>query len=171
MIIKRLNCSICHVEFTTTSRNAKYCSEECRQEGTYQQRKEWESKTNYKEKQREAMQQYRKEKTEIKNVINIEERNRKDKERKKETEKRINERQAELMDRVKAGDPLARMTVAKPQSIEYWEAYQDYAINYAESSGEDSRRIVNGISVHEPDFAEKVILTIEELGHVKTELY
>src|SRR5699024_4105989 len=116
MIIKRLNCSICDGEFTTTARNAKYCSEECRQEVTYQQRKEWENKNNYKEKQRETMREYRNVITEEQNHVDLEARKRKEKERKKETEQRINERQAELMARVIAGDPLARMHVANPQS-------------------------------------------------------
>lgn len=151
-------CPVCNNEFKRDKLSQKYCSEECRQERV----REYDRQRKQKERAEERVIRDK----ERKRVLQAK------KEAREKAELENNKaRQAELMARVKAGDPLARMHIAKPQSIKYWEAYQEYEIEYAESGGKDSKRIVNGISVHEPDFAEKVILTIEELGHVKTELY
>ena len=63
------------------------------------------------------------------------------------------------------------MKLAKPFSAEYWEAYKDYAIE-SSSMYENNRfiRYVNGISVYDDDFTEKVMFTIEERGKVYSEL-
>lgn len=76
--------------------------------------------------------------------------------------------QKELERKAAEGDTLARMRVAKKFSIDYWRAFQDYELEYAERWSKKSNRTVNNISIHEPDFAERVVLTIEELGYIKT---
>ena len=78
------------------------------------------------------------------------------------------QKQKELERKAAEGDPLARMEVAKKFSIDYWRAFQDYELEYAERWSKKSNRTVNNISIHEPDFAEHVVLTIEELGYIKT---
>lgn len=68
----------------------------------------------------------------------------------------------ELAERAKQGDPLARMKTAEPNSLEYWQAYKDYEIEQSQQFKEERIRLVNGISVLEDDFAERVIATIAE---------
>lgn len=128
MNARGLTCSVCNIEFFTKATNARYCSEECRQEGTYtyQQRKEWESKTNYKEKQRESMRVYRNANTTKQQAIDLEVQRQREEERKEETARRSEERYSDLTEKAKQGDSLARMELAKPNSIEYWEAYKQY---------------------------------------------
>lgn len=151
-------CPVCDATFTYSRSNQKYCSEECRIE---------QLKVNDKLRKR-------KERAEQRVIFDAEKARiiqEKKEAREKEAEQRINEQYSELMARVKANDPLARMQVTKPQSKEYWEAYKDYAIQYAENWDSKSDRIVNGISVYEDKFAVKVISSIEELGHIKTSMF
>lgn len=67
----------------------------------------------------------------------------------------------ELIEKIKQGDPLARMKLAKPNSKEYWEAYQQYEIDYSSKWETKTIRLINEISVFEEDFAEKVVSSIE----------
>lgn len=150
-------CPVCEIEFKSDGLSQKYCSEECRlsrnrEYDRIRKRKERAEKRAIREQEKQHVQQAKKEA------------------REQAEQKNREAREQELMARVKAGDPLARMNTAKPFSVEYWEAYQEYEIGYAENWGKDSRRTVNNISVYEDDFAEKVIMTTKELGHVVTNM-
>ena len=65
---------------------------------------------------------------------------------------------------------MARMKLAKPFSAEYWEAYKDYEIENSLKYDNKPIRYVNGISVYDDDFTEKVLLSIAEQGRVSTHL-
>lgn len=58
----KIICHICGKEFETNGGNVKYCSMACKREGQRQCRKEWEARTGYREKQRQAAEEYRSEK-------------------------------------------------------------------------------------------------------------
>lgn len=58
------------------------------------------------------------------------------------------------------------MKLAKPNSKEYWEAYQQYESEKSKSSEYEAIRIVNDISILEEDFAVKVLESIEEAGRI-----
>lgn len=65
---------------------------------------------------------------------------------------------------------MARMTLAKRFSAEYWEAYKDYEIASASKYDNKPIRYVNGISVYDDYFTERVMYTIEEEGRILSEL-
>lgn len=67
----------------------------------------------------------------------------------------------ELIEKIKQGDPLARMKLAKPNSKEYWEAYQQYEIEYYNKWNTKSIRVINEISIFDDDFVAKVLESIE----------
>jgi len=169
MVKRVLKCVICDKSFTTKSRNAKYCSKECREKGLYKQRKKWEKENNYKEKQRKYMRNYRKSKKYKNNHSEKNEFKQKRRKIKEENEKRAKEKETKLLKEIKEGDPLARMQKERPQSIEYWEAYKDYHIEYNEIWNLERQNLVNGVSIYEPDFADKVLLTIDSLGYISVD--
>lgn len=82
----------------------------------------------------------------------------------------MKERKEKLKEEARKGDLKAKLRLAKPFSYEYWEAYQ--AIETHEKDEETARfkRYVNGISVYDDDFIEKVLFTIEEKGVIFSEL-
>lgn len=75
------------------------------------------------------------------------------------------QRSDDLKKRAKNGDPLARMRLAKPNSLEYWKAYQQYERGGYNRSGRFVS-LINDISILEEDFAEKVVNSIEQKGFV-----
>lgn len=168
--MRELNCSLCGKKFTAKAGNVKYCSPECKEEGKQQRRKEWEERTDYKEKQRQIMKVYRGKVTEEERQAAIKVREQQTLERQKEAERQSKERQAELRKKAAAGDVFARMNLAELSSEEYWEAYKQYEIEYAANWGRESTRTVNDISVHDPCFGRKVVEAIKELGIIRTRL-
>ena len=168
--MRELNCSLCGKKFTAKAGNVKYCSPECKEEGKQQRRKEWEERTDYKEKQRQIMKVYRGKVTEEERQAAKKIKEQQTLERQEEDERQSKERQAELRKKAAAGDPFARMNLAEPNSKEYWEAYKQYEIEYAASWGRESTRTVNDISVHDPCFGRKVVEAIKELGIIRTRL-
>ena len=168
--MRELTCSICGKEFATQAGNVKYCSPECKEEGKQQRRKEWEERTDYKEKQRQIMKAYRGKVAEEERQAAIKIKEQQAIERQKEAERQSKEQQAELRKKAAAGDPFARMYLAEPNSKEYWEAYKQYEIEYAASWGRESTRTVNDISVQDPCFSHKVVEAIKELGIIVTRL-
>lgn len=154
------NCPVCSSEFEADKVSQKYCSKECRL-------------INLRESDRLRKQKEREEAR----IIREQAQERERKERKEARQKAEHERleaiekeQQALIDKANTGDPLARMKVAKSQSMEYWEAYKDYVIEHAESNGNISKKIVNEISVYEHDFSRKVIASIKELGYIRTDI-
>jgi len=150
-------CEICDNEFETVYTNKKYCSEECSREAIR------EADRLRKLKKREVI---RKKQT----AEEMERRRLKMAEIEKRTEEIARESKADLEKRLKAGDPFARMRIAKPNSKEYWEAYKQYEIEYAASWNKESTRTVNGVSVHDPYFSQKVVQAIKDLGVIETRL-
>lgn len=146
-------CEMCKKEFETINPNKKYCSDECR-------------KVRIREADKLKKREARKEVRDIKNTEKKEKNQVNMEKREQEYALRKVQRDEELKKRVEAGDPLARMDVAETNGIEYWEAYKQYTIEYAESWGRTSTSTINDISVHEPDFAEKVVQSIHELGRI-----
>jgi hypothetical protein len=154
-MVKR--CPVCDTEFESHKLSQKYCSEDCRlvrvrENDRIRKRKERAEEKAIREKEKQRIKQAKAEA------------------REKEDAKRTSEQQAELEKKAAQGDALARMRIAKPNSKEYWEAYKDYEIEYAESWGRESTRTVNDISVHEPNFGRKVVEAIKELGIIRTKL-
>ena len=64
------------------------------------------------------------------------------------------------------GNHYARATLARMNGDRsgFWAAYRDGEIAWAASFGKKSRRLVNGISVHSPDFVAAVIASIDVDG-------
>ena len=150
-------CEMCKKEFETINPNKKYCGDECRKE-------------SIKEADKLRKRKARKKSRDIQNA-EMEEKRRINRDlREQEYAKLKVQQDEELKERVEAGDPLARMNVAKMNSIEYWEAYKQYEIEYATSWERDSTRTVNDISVHDPCFGRKVVEAIKELGIIRTRL-
>lgn len=149
-------CEICNTEFETVNPNQKYCSKDCRKERI---------RRYDRDRKRKARQEARK----IKNAEL--ERKRKEKElEERKYQKELEQKQERLVAKAKRGDPWARMQLAKPFSYDYWEAYKDYEINNSLQYENNPIRYVNGISVHDDYFADKVIITIEEQGRIFSEL-
>lgn len=146
-------CPVCDKEFEYSNR--KYCSDECSAESIREKDK------IRKRKKREADQQARLEKA----IKRIEERQANS----NELEER-ERRQRDLKARGDKGNYLAKMTLAKPFSYEYWNAYRDYEIENSKQFESTFIRYVNGISVYDDDFAEKVMFTIDEQEVIRSEL-
>ena len=75
--------------------------------------------------------------------------------------------------RCAAGDVQALMIREKAtngnQSRRYWELFSRVSIEEAERSGKTSRTTVNGYSVYSDTFADDVMDSIREQGHIFTE--
>lgn len=134
-------CVVCGREFEKDRGHHKYCSDECREKGARIIRKQWETDTDYTERQRIAAAKRRED--------------RKPKAKpKKLREKRVAVVKDGIADRLLA----ARL---KGDHREYWQVYQRYEIDTAERQGHFSRCKVNGISVYHPQFVELVLDSIE----------
>lgn len=147
-------CKICGSEFEANAPNQKYCSVECRKERIREydrQRKRKERKEAKKEK-----------------LIALEQKRKEFKAKELEYEKKVERERQLLKEKAKQGDPMAIMKLSSNNSQEYWEAYQKYHIQECEQS--NSNRFVNGISVFDDDFVDKVLITIEQHGRIFSEL-
>ena len=139
-------CPICGRSFTPATASSKYCSAACRHEGRRQARKAWEDRTDYREKQRAAAQEYRDQKA-----------------------------AADALEaQARQGDALAALLMlsraGKKASAEYWEAFKAYET--ARTAGQAAPRVmfVNGVAIGDPDFSLKVTITIQETGRIITAL-
>ena len=145
-------CEICNTEFETVNPNQKYCSKDCRKERI---------RRYDRDRKRKARQEARK----IKNAEL--ERKRKEKElEERKYQKELEQKQERLVAKAKRGDPWARMQLAKPFSVEYWEAYKEYAIRENRQLKTKYTRYVNGISIYDDDFVEKVVISIEQSNRI-----
>ena len=150
----RKKCEICGKQFDGKVPNAKYCSDACRDRGAALRREEWEERTGYRDKKREEMQQRRLEAAE----------------RSRPKVKSRDAIHAEYMEKLRtdaaAGSHYARATLARMNGDRrgFWRAYRDEEIAWSATFGKKSRRLVNGISVHDPDFVDAVIASIGKSG-------
>ena len=148
-------CLICNKEYETPYPNKKYCSTDCSRESIRQAdklRKRNERKSKRDKQTAEEVERRRLKRAEIE----------------EDAQERARQSQADLENRLKQGDPRARMEVAQPNSFEYWEAYrQDFLDN---KYNKNYIRYVNDISVYDDDFPLLVVASIEDLGYISTDL-
>lgn len=156
--MKEITCTICGNTFYSESGNAKFCSDECRLEGSKIARRAWEERTGYKDKQRELMREKRKKER----IDNIKQNKIDLTERKKERSESESKRIEQLQNAAAAGDPLSRMMLAKRYSKEFWDAYRDYEIQNMKCQKKIKDVTVNDISVYDDDFVTRVVASIEE---------
>ena len=165
--MKTKTCPICGKEFEPRV-NQKYCSPVCRDEGEKRKRQEWYERTDYLKRQRETRQQRSRER-EQREVDQINERQRKqwaDFQEKLAVEKEAEE--AELKRRAAEGDPEALMKLSD-NSLDYYRYFAQAEIESAErETGRKSTVTINDISVYDPQFAERVVESIERLGRCFT---
>lgn len=165
-IIRTLTCTICTNSFETSHPRSKYCSDKCRQIGQANKRKKWEEETGYKEKQRIQKATIRKKIRESESVEELERLRLKKEEIDQLHAERIKNKKVEIEEKAKNGDPVARMNLAKPNSKEYWEAYQESEIDYYNKWNTKSIRVINEISVFDDDFVAKVLESIIVEGRI-----
>ena len=163
-------CPICGESFTPATPADKYCSAGCREKGIYSARKEWEARSDFLEKQRQRMRDYRAARSReraAERETAAKQRNVKHNER---LEQQRKQREALILQAAREGDPAAQMTIARQESgvcsLEYWRAFQRMELK-AESKGRRLITSVNGIDVRNPDFPLGVVLSIEELNVIR----
>ena len=162
-----LNCAVCNQSYETIFPNKKYCSDICAKRGRINKRKQWEQDTNYNEKQRIDKLVKRQQEKEVRTAEETERLRLKKEEIDHKNAERIKNEKVELEEKAKNGDPVARMNLAKPNSKEYWEAYQESEIDYYNKWNTKSISVINEISVLDEDFAEKVVSSIKEKGYIR----
>lgn len=151
-------CPICGTTFITDNPRARYCSTACREKGAKAARKDWERRTGYTAKQREKMRQRRATTTAKREEIREAERE----ERRRSYDLAAADRRAKLQREAEQGNYFALMQIHHPCSVEYWNAWRAYALDYAATTGRPSPAQVNGISVYADNFAEEVLQSIKD---------
>ena len=173
MFVKK--CAVCGAEFETGKGNTKYCSDACRTAAAKEKRAEWEKKTDYRTKQRRAMELYRAKITEEEDrARRKKERDKRAAQKRKQT-KEINARRTAREDAAARGDYLAQMEIAREKygntnNFDYWRAFKLYEISFAASWGRESKRTVNGVSVYEEDFEARVMEELTRTGRIVSKL-
>ncbi len=148
-------CVVCGKLFEVEKGNAKYCSQACRDIGTAQKRKQWETRTDYAAKQRERTALYR-EKLNAERLQAAEQKRIEDAVNQQQAEETAAaEREAQFQKRIAAGDPLAVMIQAQQKGDlrQYLKAFQQYELS-AYRGGNTAEKAVNGVCVTDPDFVE-----------------
>lgn len=161
-------CLICGAEFRPRAATQKYCSDVCRAAGAKMTRAKWIQNTGYREKDRERKKrQADRDREERREQAELSAQQRED-----EGRTRADQRRRELEEKAAAGDALSLMMLAKREgdAFEYWTQYARYEKEYSESQGKRSTRKVNGISVYDDLFAEKVLAIADEIGVIVTRL-
>lgn len=161
-----LNCAVCNQSYETIFPNKKYCSDICAKRGRINKRKQWEKDTNYNEKQRIDKLVKRQQEKEVRTAEETERLRLKKEEIDHKNAERIKNEKVELEIKAKNGNPVARMNLAKPNSKEYWEAYQESEIDYYNKWNTKSIRVINEISVFDDDFVAKVLESIKVEGRI-----
>lgn len=161
-----LNCAVCNQSYETIFPNKKYCSDICAKRGRINKRKQWEKDTNYNEKQRIDKLVKRQQEKEVRTAEETERLRLKKEEIDQLHAERIKNKKVELEEQAKKGDPVARMNLAKPNSKEYWEAYQESEIDYYNKWNTKSISVINEISVFDDDFVAKVLESIIVEGRI-----
>ena len=168
----QIKCKTCGKLFITANSNGKYCSVACREEGRRKTRKEWEERTNYLEKKRLQAQAYREELAENRRRANIASANRRNAEYMARAADLEAKARADLEVAAAAGDYDAQMELAISGEVidwrAYWKAYKAAEIAYAKEWNRDSTRTVNGVSVYEEHFEDKVMDAIQKQGRIVT---
>lgn len=159
-----IKCPVCEKTFESRGGNIRYCGAECRKVGQRQRRIEWESRTGYKEKQRQAVAEHRAEQARIAEKEAKEaERKRKaaeTKARRKVERKKI----AELKEKAEKGDKMAmlRLALKEGNALEYWRLYKEIVLEENERLNMVGKNTVGGIDVYEDAFEYKVLEVLKE---------
>ncbi len=163
-------CPICGRTFTPATPSSKYCSATCRHEGRRQARKAWELRTNYREKQRAAAQEYRDQKAADAALEAADAAAREENNRRRRQARQSAKATAALEAQARTGDPLAALSLlsstGKKDTAEYWEAFKAYELAQAAARPGGRVMYVNGIAIGDPDFSLKVTITIQETGRI-----
>lgn len=152
-------CAICSKEFETQGGNVKYCSTNCKREGQRQRRKEWEVRTGYKEKQRQAAIYHRAEQArQVEEEAKEATRKKKSAETKAKRKKKRNA-VAELEKKAAEGNKwaLARLALKEGKVLEYWCLRKELVQEEDEKARLVSNVIVGGLSVYEDNFECKIM--------------
>lgn len=160
----KLICTICGKEFETQGGNVKYCSTDCKREGQRQRRKEWEARTGYKEKQRQAAADHRAEQARQAEQ-EAKEAARKKKSAETKAKRKIERKEtAELEAKAAEGNKIARMKLALKQgnALEYWKLRKEIIMEENERFNTISKNTVGGIDVYDDAFEYKVLELFKE---------
>jgi len=162
--MQRLKCAICGSEFEVPGGNAKYCSEKCRKDGQRMRRQEWESRTGYKEKQRQAAAEHR---VELARIAEQEAKEASRKRKSAETKarrKKERKQTAELEAKAAEGDKLASMKLALKQGnlLEYWRLYKEIFMGENVRLNMVGKNTVGGIDIYDDAFEYKVVELLKE---------
>ena len=148
-------CPICGKSFTAHRILNRYCSEECRQNAR-------------REQDRNRKKEIRMQRSEQRNA----ERADADRKRAEQFETRRRQVKEDFARRCEDGDLRALLLREKAtngnSTLKYWELFAQATIQDAEDAGTVSNILVNGVSVYEDGFAEKVIQSINESGCICT---
>lgn len=159
-------CPICGTEFALDAPRQKYCSISCSRAGAAAMRSKWIQRSGHREKDRlrhrERRAQARQERAK----------------RSQESQERgrtriascIKQNHEDFIRRCEAGDLHALMLREKADggniSKRYWELFAETELSSADSSGIISDTIVNGYSIYNDHFADDVVKSIREEGHI-----
>lgn len=163
-------CPICGCLFEPAAPRQKYCSEACRRAGARAVRARWVQKSGHREKDRLRHRQKRETERQVKDERTAEASAR----REEEIAVRLEHIRNEFEKRCSAGDIHALLIREKSVNgitgRKYWELFQSCVIEEAETSGIITETFVNGISVYSDLFAEDVVQSIRETGHIMAEV-
>ena len=165
-----IKCEICGKMFTPNRANAKYCGDLCREQARQLKRKQWESDTNYNERQRLIMRERDKQRAQesrqARRELSAKERERREAERQKSFKKR---REA-LIKKADQGDTFSALILEQQtngnKTIKYWELFKKYELEQAERLGKPCLTKINEIPITHKDFALAVVLSIEETHYI-----
>lgn len=148
-------CPICGKSFTAHRVLNRYCSEECRRNAR-------------REQDRNRKKEVRVQRSEQRSA----ERADADRKKAEQIEARRRQVKEDFARRCEEGDPAALMFREKAtngnSTLKYWELFAESAVQNAEDAGTVSEILVNGVSVYEDGFAEKVMQSIKESGCIYT---
>lgn len=162
--MQNIICAICGREFQIKGGNVKYCSTDCKKVGQRQRRKEWETRTGYREKQRAATADYRAEQARIaEQEVKEADQKRKAAETKARRKKERKEA-AELKAKAAKGDKMSllRLALKEGNALEYWRLYKEIVLEENERLDMVGRNTVGGIDVYDDAFEYKVLELLRE---------
>ncbi len=161
-----LKCPLCGQKFATDKPRAKYC-DNCRKEGNKLVKEAWRKRTNYEQKQVLARREKRAQDLEIITGITRAMKEAEQRKREKEDQERKKQNRKELLADAKKGDPYANMELSQGfEDPNYWKWFQLEELENIKDSTTIRDCNVNGISVFDEDFIEKVIQSIPEEGRI-----
>lgn len=139
-------CAICGRYFVPDAPRRLCCGPECTKEYKRRARQKWETESGYKEKMQARRDQIRKGPA-------------------GRSDPKAGEAAAVP---ARTGGTLESGPALEygPLTPEYWSAWREMDLKRAKEAGRRSASCVNGISVNDPDFIDKVLISIEERGAV-----